>query len=606
MKNSLLKYIKIIGLGVLIGIAIAALLFGVKIYLHGKLLPGTVVSGINLGYQTRQDAVNVLKSAEAGYFLKPLVFELEMNGVKKEVQILPQEIDLKYFPEDTIDVVSKIDFKSNALPFAFSSTVKNYSTNILYTFDQLKLSDLLTDRFGLKDLAPKNASYKLNAKGQIEVTPEKEGVLLDLGAKMPDVKDSLAKFQEVREVLTVTNVLPTVKKESLEEKKDEMSAKLKKKIKITYSGKKWTFSPVERIDQIVFARTDKVDVPFFGSVEVQNQDGGDGEVYAFLDEEKFNQYVEAEIAPAVEIKTEPVSISRDPVTQEVKFEGRGIDGVKIQRGSLRKALELAVNNSVAEVVMVVEKESAPVTISEDLQAIGIKELIGTGHTTFYGSSTNRIHNIGVGMTRFNGGIIAPGEEFSFNTRLGRVDNTTGYRKELTITEKGTIPEYGGGLCQVSSTMYRAAIFTGLPITARAPHSYAVSYYAQVLGYGMDATIYLGGQDLKFINDTGANILVQSLAYDGQAYIKFYGTSDGRTVRMEGPFISNNHSASADPVFVVDPTLAPGAKTQIESRHPGLDALWYRYVTKADGTEIKETITSRYRATENKYLIGPTQ
>lgn len=606
MKKTALRYIKIIGAGVLIGVVIAVLLFCVKFYLHGKLLPGTTVSGINLGYKTKEEAVEVLKKAEAEYFLKPMIFETEINGVKKEIQIMPQEIDLKYFPEDTIGIVSKIDFKTNPLPSALSTTAKTTSVNILYTFDQAKLYALLTDRFGLKDKAPRNASYKLNSKGQIEVTPENEGVLLDVEPRILDIKDSLARFDEIREKIEIINVKPTVKKESLEEKKDEMTAKLKKKIKITYEGKTWKFSPLERIDQIVFARTDKVEVPFFGTVEIQNKDSGDGDVYAFLDDEKFNQYIDAEIAPSIEIKTEPVSISRDPSTQEIKFEGRGIDGVKIQRGSLRKSLELAINDSVDDVPMFTEKETAQVNISEDLQAIGIKELIGTGHTTFYGSSKNRIHNIGVGMARFNGGIIAPGEEFSFNTRLGRVDNTTGYKKELTITEKGTIPEYGGGLCQVSSTMYRAAIFSGLPITARAPHSYAVSYYAQVLGYGLDATIYLGGQDLKFINDTGNNILIQTMAYDGKAYIKFYGTSDGRTVRMEGPFTSNHHSASPEPIFIVDPTLSPGAKTQIESRTPGLNALWYRYVTKADGTEIKETITSKYRATENKYLIGPTQ
>jgi vancomycin resistance protein YoaR len=153
-------------------------------------------------------------------------------------------------------------------------------------------------------------------------------------------------------------------------------------------------------------------------------------------------------------------------------------------------------------------------------------------------------------------IIQPGQEFSFNTTLGIVDGSTGYRKELVIKPEGTLPEFGGGLCQVSTTMYRAILFAGLPVTDRAPHSYAVSYYSQVLGHGLDATIYLGGQDLKFTNDTGYPILVHTYTVDDyELYFDFYGTADGRSVELEGPKIYG-HTKSGPTEYIETDQVAP--------------------------------------------------
>src|SRR5690606_12401890 len=106
---------------------------------------------------------------------------------------------------------------------------------------------------------------------------------------------------------------------------------------------------------------------------------------------------------------------------------------------------------------------------------------------FSGSTPNRRHNIQTSMNRYQGVLIAPGETFSFNERLGEVDGSTGYKLELVIKSTGTVPEFGGGVCQVSSTVFKSALLAGLPIDERSPHSYAVSYYAQIDGHGLDAT-----------------------------------------------------------------------------------------------------------------------
>jgi vancomycin resistance protein YoaR len=175
----------------------------------------------------------------------------------------------------------------------------------------------------------------------------------------------------------------------------------------------------------------------------------------------------------------------------------------------------------------------------DLNNLGIKELISRGQSDFSGSSASRIKNIATGASRFQGILIKPGEEFSFNKYLGSVDAAHGFLPELVIKPEGTVPELGGGLCQVSSTAFRAAFFAGLPITERRNHSYAVKYYEwisddQPRASGLDATIYPGAQDFKFQNDTAGIILVWTYISGNRLYFDFYGTPDGRQVIVDGP------------------------------------------------------------------------
>ncbi len=183
----------------------------------------------------------------------------------------------------------------------------------------------------------------------------------------------------------------------------------------------------------------------------------------------------------------------------------------------------------------------PEVTSADLDKYGIRESIGQGISNFRGSPKNRIHNIRVGASKFNGVLIKPGEEFSFIKTLGPVDKSTGYLPELVIKVDKTIPEYGGGMCQVSTTMFRAALNSGLKITARTNHAYPVQYYAP---QGTDATVYIPSPDLKFINDTPAYILIQSRIEGTQLFFDFYGTDDGRETKLVGPFITSRGEKGA--------------------------------------------------------------
>jgi len=256
--------------------------------------------------------------------------------------------------------------------------------------------------------------------------------------------------------------------------------------------------------------------------------------------------------------------------------------------------------------------SLPVTIKKPLidetaSSLGVTELFGEGATTFTGSPKNRIHNIKNGVKFLSGILIPPGEEFSTIESLGRISNTTGYLPELVIKGNRTIPEYGGGLCQVSTTLFRAVLNAGLPITARRNHSYRVSYYEKdaegnFIGPGLDATIYSPNPDFRFLNDTDSTILVQGVVEGDKITFSLYGTKDGRVAEVDGPHTLSTFGAGA-PIYVDTDTLKKGVTKRLETAHAGGTAVATYKVTYPDGEVNEQEFKSYYRGWPARYLVG---
>lgn len=244
----------------------------------------------------------------------------------------------------------------------------------------------------------------------------------------------------------------------------------------------------------------------------------------------------------------------------------------------------------------------PAIATEDGPSLGIVELIGEGVTNFAGSTASRVQNIVVGTSQFDGLLIAPGETFSFNHYLGEVTAEQGYEESIIIWGNTTRADVGGGLCQVSSTAFRAAFWAGLPIAERWAHAFRVRYYEPPIG--MDATIYSPTVDLKWVNDTGHYILIQTHVDQGNQTVsfRFYGTNPGRTVELEGPY-EDNHVPHGAAVYRDDPTLPKGETKQIEWAKDGLDVTVYRII-REDGVEVqRDTFFSRFRPWQAVYLVG---
>lgn len=602
-----LKYVlKGILIGALVGGVLSAGLFAASTYLHGRFPGRTVIANIDLGYMTIEEATRALKQGAQAFEEKGLIFTA--NG--KEANIKPSELGIEFLPEETVATISRIDLKKSFLPFSPQTNQLNASNPILFTIDQHKLQGAVDAKLGLTEIAPQNSHFEIDKSQGLTATQEKSGLSANYDKLLAELEATTSLLTPKKIDIELRREEPVISASVLEKEKEGMKERLRKTITISNGKFTQEFKTTDHLSWIEFGQVVETTLPNINmtvSVDAkyipESYKDVKRTVTISLNDIKFNKFVDEQIAPKIEIKVEPVSIYKNKQSKIV-IEGRGRDGVEVQRDSFKKALELAVNQGVAEVEIATTAIEAPVTISSDIQDLGIKELLGVGHTSYYGSPPNRIHNIQNGVNKFNGVLIAKDEEFSFNTTLGPVDDTTGYKKELVIKGDETIPEYGGGLCQVSTTMYRAAMFSGLPITDRAPHSYAVSYYSQILGHGLDATIYLGGQDLKFKNDTERYILVQAYVDDMNAYFKFYGTSDGRKVIMDGPVISNHKGAPAETLYAVSDKLAAGQTKQVEKRINGFDAYWTRTIEKEGQDPIKEEIKSRYRAMQAKILVAP--
>lgn len=278
---------------------------------------------------------------------------------------------------------------------------------------------------------------------------------------------------------------------------------------------------------------------------------------------KINNYL-ALLAPA---------INKDPVNAKFEMEnGRA----KIFVGSVPgKQLNIARSENEITQTLIGNKDFAVLVIDEikpavsleKINSLGIKNLLGRGESDYGKSGVSRIKNIKVGIAKFNGLIIKPGEEFSFNRFLGEVDAENGFEPELVIKSGELVKEYGGGICQVSTTLFRAAVLAGLPITERKPHSFPVQYYNP---QGFDATIYPGITDLKFINNTLNYILIQSRVSGSKVIFEIYGTDDERKITLDGPH-------------------------QYDQKENGsMKAYFVRKISYADGTKKEERFDSVYK------------
>ncbi|KAA0206880.1 hypothetical protein EDM68_00955 [Candidatus Uhrbacteria bacterium] len=247
------------------------------------------------------------------------------------------------------------------------------------------------------------------------------------------------------------------------------------------------------------------------------------------------------------------------------------------------------------------KRITPNISGEDAERLGITELLGVGRSNFAGSPTNRRKNIALGKARMNGVLIPPDGIFSQLDVLGVIDGAHGWLPELVIKGDRTVPEYGGGLCQVGTTSFRAALASGLPIVERRNHSYRVRYYEPA---GTDATIYDPAPDFKFKNDTPGHILITSQIQGDDLLFLIWGTKDGRVTSSTKPIVYN--IVAPPPTKYIPTTDLPvGQKKCTESAHAGASATFDYHVLYPDGTYKKETFNSYYRPWQAVCLIGAT-
>lgn len=286
------------------------------------------------------------------------------------------------------------------------------------------------------------------------------------------------------------------------------------------------------------------------------------------------------------------------------------NGQAVNEKELLKSIEVSMlkiaSGSVTTLTIPIPvEETFPVSSTTDVNTFGIKERIGRGYSQFGGSIPGRIHNVALAAAKLNGVLIKPGDTFSFNQTLGDISAATGYQSAYIIKDGRTVMGDGGGVCQVSTTLFRAALNAGLSIVERHEHSYRVHYYEDG-GFkaGLDATVFDPTDDLKFKNDTPNHILIQSFTDTDNLTLTFelYGTSDGRKAEI----LNHNVWGSTPPppdLYQDDPTLPKGVVKQVDFAAWGAKASFQYRVTRNGETIISQTFNSNYRPWQAVYLRG---
>lgn len=267
-------------------------------------------------------------------------------------------------------------------------------------------------------------------------------------------------------------------------------------------------------------------------------------------------------------------------------------------------LEEADAGSSTTLQLVFDSTSPEVTL-KDTNNLGVIELLGVGQSTFFGSIPNRVYNVELTSNRLHMTLVKPGDEFSFNQAVGEVSSRTGYKSAYVIRNGRTELGDGGGVCQVSTTTFRAALDAGLPITAWRPHSYRVGYYEQNKEPGFDATVYAPTTDFRFKNDTAHHLVVASYVQPDDRFmrVEIWGTNDNRQAQISNYQLYNKRPAPP-PLYQPDPSLPTGVQKQIDWSSPGATASFDYLVTAESGETIfQKTFKSVYQPWQAVYLVG---
>ena len=290
----------------------------------------------------------------------------------------------------------------------------------------------------------------------------------------------------------------------------------------------------------------------------------------------------------------------------------GVEGLYIDHAATKTAINEALRSGESSVEIVVIQEMPQVSDLATGSELGITELVHSESSYFFGSSEARIQNIETASSQFHGLLIPPDSTFSMAEAMDEITLDNGYAEALIIYNGQTIEGIGGGVCQVSTTLFRTAFFAGFPITERHPHAYRVSYYEKTAGNsrdndlaGLDATVFVPLIDLKFVNDTPYWLLMETYINPSAKRLtwKFYSTWDGRKVewRTTGPI---NIVKPKKTNYVENPELESGEKVRVEWEADGADVLVNRTVYKDGSIWFEDSFATHYEPWREVIEHGP--
>lgn len=563
-----------------------------------KIYPGVFIANIDLSGKTKKEALLLLNKKIDNVKQEGIIFEHEnlkstlfpvISSVEGDLAYQVIRFDIDKNIEEAFNVGRNKDFKKNLIE-KYNAWKYNKVFPLIFNSNDEEIKDFLIESFSNFKKPSQNAKLIHNNGAylnsiEFDVEEEQYGQVIDHGEGLDKLKQNLSVLDMSPIKLSIDSSGPEIKKSdciNINEKAKNILAQAP--INLEYNKYVWNINFRILKDWLTLKKN-------------INATSTEDKIIVSLDQKKVSEVLSELIAS--EIDREPINAKFEIKNGKVIEFQASRDGRKLKTEETFTKLEneLIYNGNKNIELAVQELKSELQT--EEINEFGIKEIIGTGHSNFAGSPNNRRHNIKTGANAVNGTLLKPGEEFSLIKTLGDINAETGYLPELVIKDNKTIPEYGGGLCQIGTTVFRATIRSGLPVTLRRNHSYRVSYYEPA---GTDATIYDPWPDYRFINDTKNHILIQSRIEGDDIYFDFWGTKDGRKTNITDPIISNITKPA--PTKIIETLDLPvGEKKCTEHAHNGADAYFDYTVTYADETEKYERFSSHYVPWREVCLIG---
>ena len=569
-----LKLLKFLPLGIVSVLIIANIFINIKY--KNRILPNTYISGIYVGGLTKEEALDKIR------ILAPSNKNITLATKTKDYVFNSNYFKFEYDMETTISQAysfgrgknQAVNFLDKLKSLAFSKNI-----NFEYQFDDSLIDVEISRIVGEEKISGNDAEFFINNFGELEVKKDNPGVSVDyvklkeiINSELSSTKDSVIKIP-----FKVRN--PEIIASDLESIKSDVKSKFYKNFTFSFFEKRKYLSSKEVFSLIKIRK---------------NKDG----IYYDINEELLKKLT-FEIRDVVDNK---------PRARVTKFEGDKVlafdinkEGSVLDESNFRKGFRKKLFNGEG----VYELPSVKVGSNFSKEDYGINNLLAVGKSTYFHSINSRVHNLALAAEKINGTLVAPGEEFSFLQTVGPISSSTGFQTAYVISEGKTVLGEGGGVCQTSTTLFRALLNAGLPITSRYPHAYRVGYYEQDAKAGFDASVFYPSLDLKFKNDTNHYILIQTEVDKANYAMTFYlfGTNDAREVSITEPKLYGYIPTPAAE-YVEDKSLAPGEVKQIDFPASGITSEFERVVTR-DGKEIyKDVYKSTYSPWKAIYLKGP--
>lgn len=541
----------------------AVLIGGFNAVYAGKVFPGVSADGVYLGGLSQTDAQKALDKATAQYLGTPFAITYGNANLRLSANQFGVAYDNAAAAKMALEygrgggIATRVHSQLRAL-FARVTNISSYH------YDAAKLTPALLQVDGQVAAPVQDATLSADANGS-SVTPAQDGTRLDIGRLATLINQHLGKLDTSAIQAPLVDIAPGISTASLQSVAHQADAYLASPVTLKLSnGITKTITPEQIAGWIQAKRPSSALGTVAAKLEGYYPYAGSAlPVSLQLDPTAVQSYV-SQLAGQVDSDAVDAELTFDPGSNAVSVFVPSRSGYKLDQAQAVDAITKAVKaGGDARSVAVTVKTLQPKVTEGNLNDLGITQLISEGETFFPMYPAGRIQNVKTGASRFNNVLVAPGEKFSFNKILGPVDAAHGFAPGLVIANGTEELQYGGGLCQVSSTMYRAALLAGLPINSRINHSFVVSYYTKFVSTimfgphkgetysaytpGLDATIYLPSPDMQFTNDTGHYILIKEVWGNGDLKFQFYGTATKYGV-IRGPYKvdgdpSNSHVPS---------------------------------------------------------------